>query len=125
MVRPDGYVRFSDLHRSHDIANLQPTVEEILGEVRDNAKRRFEAIRDEYGEYWIRATQGHSIGDVRLDLLCGDPVMQLRPGEVCCHGTYERLVPSILDRGLLAGGLQGQGHRRDIHFGTRHPGVEV
>ena len=80
---------------------------------------------DNYGAYFIRAAQGHSIRGIQLALICGDKVLQLNPGEVCCHGTYECFVESILRVGLLAGGLLGQVHRRDIHFGTQNPGVAV
>merc|ERR1712228_332356 len=36
--------------------------------------------------------------------------------EKCVHGTYLRHWPSILRRGLLAGGLSGQSRRKHVHF---------
>ena len=57
-----------------------------------------------------------------LSQLCGERITQLENGEVCCHGTYERHIDSILRDRLRAGGLRGPEHRRGIHFGTRNPG---
>ena len=62
---------------------------------------------------------------IDLSQLCGERITQLENGEVCRHGACERHIDSILRDGLRAGGLKGPEHRRDIHFGTRHPGEHM
>merc|ERR1711879_268382 len=63
----------------------------------------------------IRALQGHSIQTVEDDELLTPLQLDMLP-EICVHGTYLRHWPSILQRGLLAGGLGGQGRRKHVHF---------
>ena len=65
------------------------------------------------------------MASIRLDALCGDPVYDLRDGEVCCHGTYGRHLTSILTHGLMAGGERGRSYRRQVHFSVRNPGEAV
>merc|ERR1712032_1769849 len=60
-----------------------------------------------------------------MEELCGSPVYELRPGEVRCHGTYERHLQSIIRDGLKAGGNLGQAHRKDVHFSVKRPGETV
>ena len=42
--------------------------------------------------------------------------------KVCVHGTYTGNVSSILQRGLLAGGLRGASKRKHVHFAPLEPG---
>ena len=42
--------------------------------------------------------------------------------KVCVHGTYTGNVSSILQRGLLAGGLTGASRRKHVHFAPLQPG---
>jgi putative RNA 2'-phosphotransferase len=74
----------------HGVA-LTPAVLERV--VRLNDKQRFAFSED---GLWIRASQGHSIS-VDLGL---EPV---EPPAVLYHGTADRFIPSIREKGLLAG----------------------
>ena len=40
-------------------------------------------------------------------------------GDVCCHGSCEKHLESILEHGLKAGCDRGQDSRREVHFSIR------
>jgi len=122
-MRPDGYVLLKDLMQVPAVKKLNPTEKDIEKVVEENDKQRF-SLLEEGRKTWIRANQGQSLQGIDMDQLC-EPVQELRPGEVCCHGTLEKHLESILSKGLLAGGHKGQKHRRDVHFSIRHPGEAV
>lgn len=123
-VRPDGYVLLRDLLQVAAVKKLGPTESDIEQVVEENDKQRFSLWHEQKNRTWIRANQGHSLQAIVMEQLC-EPVEELRPGEVCCHGTFEKHMESILSKGLLAGGNFGQRHRRDVHFSIRNPGEEV
>mmetsp|Transcript_81231 Transcript_81231/g.230099 ORF Transcript_81231/g.230099 Transcript_81231/m.230099 type:complete len:254 (-) Transcript_81231:4-765(-) len=126
-VRPDGYALLEDVLRLPSIAKFNPSHEDIRAIVETNDKQRFTLQEEEGagGRLLIRANQGHSMEGIDMDELCGSPVSELNPGEVCCHGTYEHCLQSILKDGLKAGGKHGQSFRRNVHFSIRPPGEAV
>ena len=73
------------------------------------------------GEFMVRAAQGHSMTNVEDERLLESLIeLSLLP-EVCVHGTYTSNVSSILQRGLLAGGLCGASQRKHVHFALLEP----
>lgn len=123
-MRPDGYVLLLDLLEVPVVKKLGPTEDVIEKVVEENDKQRFSLWHEKKNRTWIRANQGHSLQGIDMEQLC-EPVEELRPGEVCCHGTFEKHLESILSKGLLAGGIFGQRHRSAVHFSIRNPGEEV
>jgi len=124
-IRSDGYAFLDEVMALPSLTKLKPTEEDIREIVKTNDKQRFSLLEDDGGRTLIRANQGHSIEGIEMDELCGEPLLDLQEGEVCCHGTYESHLASILRRGLLAGGSQGQSFRRNVHFAVRPPGETV
>ena len=124
-MRSDGFAVLHDLLQLQCIRKMNATEEMVREIVESDDKQRFAMLDGADGKLLIRANQGHSMDGIDMDELCGSPVSQLRPGEVCCHGTYMRHLESILEHGLKAGGNQGQAFRKDVHFSVGHPGEEV
>lgn len=105
-MRPDGYVRVSDLmasprlsssHTPLDLAALQRIVE-------NDAKKRYMLLEgpDETAPmagdvWWIRANQGHSLQEVELDL---KPILSAADIPVAVHGTNKTAWESICVQGL-------------------------
>ncbi|KAI9508175.1 KptA family-domain-containing protein [Russula earlei] len=104
-MRPDGYVRVSDLLASPrfssptqlDLAALQRIVE-------SDSKQRYMLIKapneaapmaDEV--WWIRANQGHSLKEVKLDL---KPILSAADIPMAVHGTTKTAWESISVQGL-------------------------
>ena len=119
-VRPDGYCLLQEVLECPWVAGLQVTQSDVEKIVEGNDKKRFE-LKDEDGKLMIRATQGHSMKIVEdNELLKGIDLINL---PACCvHGTYRKHVGSIMQKGLLAGGKQGQGFRNHVHFSSFSPG---
>ena len=88
--------------------------------MRFNDKERFE-LRDEEGQVWIRAVQGHSLDAVQDECLL-QPLASNDPDlpQVCVHGTYRGCLDSILDQDLISGGRCSR--RKHIHFVPFEPG---
>merc|ERR1712113_1007659 len=59
-VSLDGFCRVADVLASKPLKPLNVTLEEVLQAVRSNAKRRFD-VRQDSGEWYVRAVQGHSM----------------------------------------------------------------
>jgi len=105
-MRPDGYVRVSDLlasprlsssHTPLELAALQRIVE-------NDAKKRYMLLEgpDETAPmagdvWWIRANQGHSLQEVELDL---KPILSAADIPVAVHGTNKTAWESICVQGL-------------------------
>ncbi|PWN41591.1 phosphotransferase KptA/Tpt1 [Ceraceosorus guamensis] len=69
-IRPDGFVKVEDVLKSSRIKSIQlppdgrkVSLEDVKEVVQSNEKKRFE-LREEEGEHWIRAVQGHSLQNV-------------------------------------------------------------
>lgn len=86
-----------------------------------NSKQRFQ-VKEEEGEMLIRANQGFSRKDVFAESAYRRLTLEdnnlLDP---CIHGTYHYHWNSILEHGLLAGGLQRYDGRNEIHFACEEP----
>ncbi|NIR50683.1 RNA 2'-phosphotransferase [candidate division KSB1 bacterium] len=99
-MNPQGWVSVEDLLSAANKAGV-PLNRCLLQEVVErNDKKRFSF--SENGR-WIRANQGHSI-DVDLGL------RPRKPPEQLYHGTTQRFVKSIKQKGLL------KGNRRHVHL---------
>lgn len=127
-VRPDGFCRLEDLlalRRFQEIGCTVADVYQVVDGVHEsgNSKQRFQ-VKDEEGEKFIRANQGYS----RKDILAESAYLRLHVEdpdlpEPCVHGTYHWHWASILEKGLLAGGLLGPQGRNEIHFACEEPAV--
>jgi 2'-phosphotransferase len=128
-VRSDGFCKLSEVLALRRFRDIDCTIEDINQVVAGaqesgNSKQRFQ-VKEEEGEKWIRANQGYSRKDIlaenayrRLEL--DDPDNPLP--QPCVHGTYHWHWASILQQGLLAGGLAGRQGRNEIHFACEEPG---
>jgi 2'-phosphotransferase len=123
-VQPNGFTPLHDVLNLASMMKLKADEGIVREIVRTSDKQRF-ALLDNAGQTLIRANQGHSMEGIDMDELCGSPVSSLNAGEVCCHGTYERHLQSILRTGLKAGGNQGLAFRKDVHFSVKPPGETV
>eukprot|EP00929_Paragymnodinium_shiwhaense_P014677 TRINITY_DN122613_c0_g1_i1.p1 TRINITY_DN122613_c0_g1~~TRINITY_DN122613_c0_g1_i1.p1 ORF type:complete len:374 (+),score=81.88 TRINITY_DN122613_c0_g1_i1:56-1177(+) len=118
-MRSDGYAKLQDLLVLPVVQRLMPppTVPEVQETVHTCEKQRF-SMKEEDGELWIRANQGHTVATV-------DDKQLLRaiknPQELatCVHGTYLLWWEAIRKEGLRAMG------RNHIHFVPKQPGEEV
>eukprot|EP00929_Paragymnodinium_shiwhaense_P118910 TRINITY_DN907_c5_g1_i2.p1 TRINITY_DN907_c5_g1~~TRINITY_DN907_c5_g1_i2.p1 ORF type:complete len:531 (+),score=169.83 TRINITY_DN907_c5_g1_i2:105-1697(+) len=120
-IRSDGYCSLDAIMALPWLKELNCTKADVEQVVRESDKKRFE-LKEETGMCYIRAVQGHSIKTIDDEqllrkLLSGDPDMPT----TCVHGTYLRFLQSILAKGLIAGGGQGQGYRNHIHCAPREP----
>lgn len=130
IIGKDG---FTELEKLLELPTIQKlgisiTTDDIRELAKTNAKQRFsskshpmdqEAIDDnEPKGIQIRANQGHSIPHVTLEAVCGPLITELREGEICCHGAYNKFVSKIIAQGLKAAG-------RAIHMAPALPGNSV
>lgn len=95
-----GWANIEELFQQAKKAKFRLNHEELLYIVEHNNKKRF-AI-NEAGTH-IRASQGHSI---EIDLGYKAEV----PPAMLYHGTVEKFMPSILEKGLL------KGNRHHVHL---------
>ncbi|KAG6916190.1 hypothetical protein DXG01_008072 [Tephrocybe rancida] len=115
-MRPDGYVKVTDLLANPKVKGQGLDVAGLEEIVNADAKKRYDLVEDE-GERWIRANQGHSIKTVKLDL---KPILSVTdiPTGIAVHGTTKQAWASISKQGLskmtrnhihLAQGVPGDG----------------
>ncbi|KAL0066115.1 tRNA 2'-phosphotransferase [Marasmius tenuissimus] len=126
-MRPDGYVKVTDLLRNPKLASQDVDLASVQAIVQADAKQRYSLIseKDESGsdEWWIKANQGHSIKasirrfyEVKIEL---KPVLSASdiPSGIAVHGTNKKAWDAISKQGLskmkrnhihLAQGLSGQ-----------------
>ncbi|KAF6029131.1 TRPT1 [Bugula neritina] len=90
---PSGYVKVEDLLKHPKFKGYN--LDNIRLVVQNNSKQRFQ-LNEDGAEVLIRANQGHSIDVPDLELT------KLEPGEIefAIHGTYEKCVSSIKEKGL-------------------------
>ncbi|KAF8518973.1 KptA family-domain-containing protein [Hysterangium stoloniferum] len=122
-MRPDGYVRVTDLLYKLSVNRLHsvdfPTLERIVA--RDN-KGRYKLICEPDGAsggepiWWIRANQGHSLPDVKIDMI---RVTELSQITMAVHGTTRAAWEKIALQGLSRMG------RQHIHFAQGVPASGV
>ena len=118
-MQEDGYVDMGALLRAPRFWNQWITEAEVIDVIHYNQKHRFEVCFQQ-GRYQVRALQGHSISHVRDELVLTRLSIEDTP-EYAAHGTYYDFYESILRRGLMAGGQQGQSFRRHVHMAEQLP----
>src|SRR5271157_6478962 len=99
-LQPGGWVPVDDLLNATERNGFPITYDELVDCVETNDKQRF--AFDSTGDL-IRANQGHSV-EVVLQL------EEREPPVVLYHGTVERFLPSILEKGLV------RGKRHHVHL---------
>jgi len=104
-----GWADVDELLKKADTSGRRITREMLLQVVRDNDKQRFALNEDQTR---IRASQGHSIS-IDLGL---EPTV---PPDVLYHGTVDRFLASIRDRGLVSGDRQHAHLSRDQATATK------
>ncbi|KAF9266733.1 hypothetical protein L218DRAFT_955842 [Marasmius fiardii PR-910] len=119
-MRPDGYVKVTDLLSNPKILSQSLDLAGLQAIVQADAKQRYSLIseKNEVGveEWWIKANQGHSLKSVQLEL---QPVLSFSdiPSGLAIHGTNKQAWGAISKQGLskmkrnhihLAQGLTGQ-----------------
>ncbi|KAL4066146.1 KptA family-domain-containing protein [Scleroderma yunnanense] len=121
-MRPDGYARVSDVLANamfKDLTFLQ--LQEI---VNSDQKGRFHLLFEPHTSpslstqdvWWIRANQGHSMKDVKLDLR---PVLSATDIPMAVHGTTRQAWESIATQGL------SKMNRNHIHLAQGVPGSGI
>jgi putative RNA 2'-phosphotransferase len=95
-----GWASVSDLLKACQSHGFPISLEELKAVVANNDKKRFSFSEDAAS---IRANQGHSI-DIELGY------RPTEPPAILYHGTAERFLNSIMERGLT------RGKRRHIHL---------
>lgn len=113
-----GWVKVDELIEKINTTRVDKvTLDMILEIVRDNNKHRF-AIRENNWGMFIRANQGHTLKDVDMKF------KSVMPPEILYHGTGQKFVKSILEKGILAGKRQHVHLSSDIetaiNVGSRH-----
>lgn len=120
-IRPDGYCRLRDVLAVNWLLDLECTELDVDQVVKQSDKKRFDMTMED-GQQMIRAVQGHSIKVVQDEQLLRRLVLEDSDlPEKCVHGTYRRHYEKIRAGGLLAGGKNGQGFRKHIHFAPFDP----
>ncbi|KAJ7134651.1 KptA family-domain-containing protein [Mycena epipterygia] len=101
-MRPDGYVRVTDLLANPKLKTLD--LDALQGIVKVDTKQRYdlifeEATDSEAGTWWMKANQGHSLKSVKLDLR---PILSVSdiPTGAAVHGTNKDAWESISTQGL-------------------------
>lgn len=108
LIRPDGFIRVQDLLQHQIFRDV--TLSEIIEIVENNDKKRFE-VATITNDLFIRACQGHTITTLEDKYLL-EPILDANLYPLIVHGTYERFLPSILERGL------SKMRRNHIHMAT-------
>ncbi|KIY52983.1 hypothetical protein FISHEDRAFT_34389 [Fistulina hepatica ATCC 64428] len=113
-MRQDGYVKVSDLLENKRVKSQALTFEKLQTIVSKDKKVRFDLVFRPETEgaaaiWWIKARQGHSLQDVKLDL---KPILSMAdiPSGIAVHGTTNSAWESIAKLGLLKMG------RNHIHI---------
>lgn len=117
-IRPDGYVPIDQLLQLKiktfsGIPLCSHTIDDVQEAVKNDNKQRF-SVREENGQLYIRANQGHTVMVVESDELL-KPISSAEEVPVCVHGTYRKNLESIFKTGL------SRMKRRHVHFATGLP----
>lgn len=91
----NGYVLIDDIKKS-DILFKNMSIDDVKKIVANDNKSRFDLL-DKDGKYYLRANQGHSIGNLDDDTML-TPL--LKPIEGCFHGTFSSNINSIKKEGI-------------------------
>jgi len=116
-ISSGGYVRVADLLASRNLASKRVTFEEIQYVVETNEKKRYSLAQFE-GQWFIRATQGHSLQTVDSDNLLRKMTFDDLPRyPTVVHGTTKEAYHLIKKSNCLK--TMGRNH---IHFALGLPG---
>jgi putative RNA 2'-phosphotransferase len=96
----NGWTSTSELLSKINMKSFPISMENLENIVATNNKKRFAFNEDKTN---IRASQGHSVA---IDLA----IEPQQPPEYLYHGTVEKFVPSIQDKGLI------KGNRHHVHL---------
>ncbi|KAK0203100.1 KptA family-domain-containing protein [Desarmillaria ectypa] len=103
-MRADGYVKVTDLLESPRLKSQPVDLAMLQGIVRADAKQRYDLICEldatsNESVWWIKANQGHTMKDVKLEL---KPVLSVSdiPSGVAVHGTDIKAWEIISTEGL-------------------------
>jgi len=115
-MRPDGYVKVSDLLQNPKIKSQSLDLAGLQEIVNADSKKRYDLVCLDDGEWFIKANQGHSIKTVKLDLKLILTINDI-PSQTAVHGTTKKAWLSISSQGLskmnrnhihLAQGVSGE-----------------
>ncbi|TFK69324.1 hypothetical protein BDN72DRAFT_768167 [Pluteus cervinus] len=102
-MRPDGYVKVTDLLENPKVKSQSVTFEKLQELVKADSKQRFDLVLEgsegSEGIWIIKARQGHSIQEVKVDF---KPVIVISdiPTGIAVHGTTRVAWESIAKQGL-------------------------
>ncbi|TRM65404.1 KptA family-domain-containing protein [Schizophyllum amplum] len=98
-IRPDGYVKVDDLMKNNRLKSQSLTLETLQQIVKDDAKQRYDLVLEEPSTWLIKARQGHSIQEVKLEL---KPILSSAdiPTGIAVHGTMNDAWNAISKQGL-------------------------
>lgn len=103
-----GYILVEDILKLKQFSGY--VIEDVEYVVITNDKQRFSMYEDEYGDYYIRANQGHS-NQVAKHINQDELLTKLdKPLDIVVHGTTYEAYPKIKTSGLKKMG------RSHIHF---------
>ncbi|TFK52040.1 hypothetical protein OE88DRAFT_1718715, partial [Heliocybe sulcata] len=122
-MRPDGYVRVSDILASRKFQGVDfAAIEQV---VKNNNKQRYKMVKEldpkaptNEEVWWIRANQGHSIKALNVDM---QKIMSASdiPTGIAVHGTSRQAWNTIAKKGL------SKMSRNHIHLAQGVPGSGV
>ncbi|KAI0030061.1 KptA family-domain-containing protein [Vararia minispora EC-137] len=119
-MREDGYVRVDDLLATPKLRAQRLDLTQLQNIVAADAKQRYSLVSEPGADgaaeaWWIRANQGHSMSDVKMDL---KPILAAKDVPMAVHGTNMQAWKLIEQNGLsrmtrnhihLAQGVPGDG----------------
>eukprot|EP00123_Amoebidium_parasiticum_P020465 comp5033_c0_seq1/m.1132 comp5033_c0_seq1/g.1132 ORF comp5033_c0_seq1/g.1132 comp5033_c0_seq1/m.1132 type:complete len:288 (-) comp5033_c0_seq1:24-887(-) len=111
-MRADGFCLVSTILSHREYRGF--TLDELKAVVENNDKKRY-LLREEEGQLWIRANQGHSLKDVEVEM---DVVKSSAEIPQAIHGTYLDVWGSIKSKGL------SKMNRQHIHLAPDLPGKD-
>jgi RNA:NAD 2'-phosphotransferase (TPT1/KptA family) len=95
-ITPEGYVSIEELFKVDAIKKYKPTLAILENVVKTSDKKRFELSAD---NTMIRATQGHSMEEVKEEGLM-EPITDASKYSLVLHGSFAKLWTSIYTTGL-------------------------
>lgn len=113
----DGYISVWELLVVKDLRRLNTTLDDLRSIVDDCPKQRFQLRERSEEEIYIRATQGHSMKEVKSEeLLTPITLQEVKDGKYpwAIHGTYHKAMAEI----QRSGGLSPMS-RTHIHFSSQ------
>ena len=99
-MQPDGSVLISELSEALTRwFHTEISVDDILWQIENDSKGRY-GFEDRNGETWVFAYQGHSF-EIEHNMTVVDVEMIQKMGRNCFHGTKQKFMESINEKGLI------------------------